>query len=328
MKGTRPLLSLGVDLDNLWSYMKIHGDPGWEALPSYLDTLAKIMLEVLRRQGLRATLFVVGQDAALEKNGAALGALAAAGHEIGNHSFRHEPWFHLYTRPEIDDEVARAEEAIEKATGRRPIGFRGPGYSLSPDTLRVLVARGYQYDCSTLPTFLGPLARAYYFWKSRGMPDAERDKRRKLFGSLRDGLQPIRPYTWSVDDHRLVEIPVTTMPIVRVPFHMSYLLYLMRFSRLAAKAHLKTALHLCRLSGVTPSFLLHPLDFLGCDQVKELAFFPGMDLSTDAKVEFVEEVLKSLTASYDVVTLEEHARAIGAAPTSVVRRMREERALG
>ena len=328
MSRARPLLSLGVDLDNLWSYMKIHGDPGWEALPSYLDTLAKIMLEVLRRQGLRATLFVVGQDAALEKNAAALGALSAAGHEIGNHSFRHEPWFHLYTRPEIEDEVARAEEAIEKATGRRPIGFRGPGYSLSPDTLRVLVSRGYQYDCSTLPTFLGPFARAYYFWKSRGMPDDEREKRRKLFGSFRDGLQPIRPYTWSVDDHRLVEIPVTTMPVVRVPFHMSYLLYLMRFSRSAAMLHLKTALTLCRLSGVTPSFLLHPLDFLGCDQVKELAFFPGMDLTTAAKVEFVEDVLRRLTATHDVVTLEEHARAVGAAPGAVVRRMRQERALG
>jgi peptidoglycan/xylan/chitin deacetylase (PgdA/CDA1 family) len=328
VKGARPLLSLGVDLDNLWSYMKIHGDPGWEALPSYFDTLAKIMLEVLRRQGLRATLFVVGQDAALPKNTAALAALAAAGHEIGNHSFRHEPWFHLYARAEIEDEIARAEEAIEKATGRRPVGFRGPGYSLSPDTLRVLVGRGYLYDCSTLPTFLGPLARAYYFWKSRGMGETERDKRRKLFGSFRDGLQPIRPYTWSVDDRRLVEIPVTTMPIARVPFHMSYLLYLMRFSRLAAKAHLAAALALCRAGGVTPSFLLHPLDFLGCDQVRELAFFPGMDLSTSAKVEFVEEVLKALTTSYDVVPLEEHARAVVAAPSPVVRRMREEGALG
>ena len=31
------------------------------------------------------------------KNRAALRAIAAAGHEIGNHSFRHEPWLHLYT---------------------------------------------------------------------------------------------------------------------------------------------------------------------------------------------------------------------------------------
>jgi hypothetical protein len=316
-------MSLGIDLDNLWSYMKIHGDPGWEALPSYLDTLAKIMLEVLRRRGLRATVFVVGQDAALEKNAAALGAIAAAGHEVGNHSFRHEPWFHLYSRPEIEEELQRAEEAIERVTGRRTVGFRGPGYSLSPDTLRVLVARGYRYDCSTLPTYLGPLARAYYFWKSRGMGRSERDKRRKLFGTFRDGFQPIRPYTWAVDGSRLVELPVTTMPILRVPFHMSYLLYLMRISPTAARMHLGTSLALCRAGGVSPSFLMHPLDFLGCDHVKELAFFPGMDLSTAAKVEFVEQALESITAAFDVVTLEEHARAIDAAPAAAVRRMRE-----
>ena len=33
----KPLASLSLDLDNKWSYMKTHGDAGWEALPSYLD---------------------------------------------------------------------------------------------------------------------------------------------------------------------------------------------------------------------------------------------------------------------------------------------------
>ena len=32
----KPLASLSLDLDNQWSYMKTHGDPGWESLPSYL----------------------------------------------------------------------------------------------------------------------------------------------------------------------------------------------------------------------------------------------------------------------------------------------------
>jgi peptidoglycan-N-acetylglucosamine deacetylase len=324
----KPLLSLGIDLDNLWSYMKIHGDRGWEGHPSYLDALAPLLIETLKRHGLTASIFVVGQDAALDRNGGALRALAEAGHEIGNHSYHHEPWLHLYSRPEIEDELKRAEEAIERATGRRTRGFRGPGYSLSGDTLRVLVDRGYLYDCSTLPTFLGPLARAYYFWKSRGMPEEERAKRRKLFGSLRDGLQPIRPYTWSVDGRPLVEIPVTTMPIVRVPFHMSYLLYLSEYSRLAARAHLGTALALCRMGGVTPSFLLHPLDFLGCDKVRELAFFPGMDMHTAAKVERLDAALESVQRSFEVVTLERHARAVAEGPARAPRRFEEERAGG
>jgi len=324
----RPLLSLGLDLDNLWSYMKIHGDRGWETHPSYLEPLAPLIIDTLRRHGIRATIFVVGQDAALEKNAAALRALADAGHEIGNHSFHHEPWLHLYSRPQIEDELRRAEEAIEGATGRRAIGFRGPGYSFSPDVLRVLVDRGYFYDCSTLPTFLGPLARAYYFWKSRGMPAEERAKRKNLFGSLKDGLQPIKPYTWSVDGRPLVEIPVTTMPIVRVPFHMSYLLYLSEYSRLAARAHLRLALSLCRLGRVTPSFLLHPLDFLGGDKVRELAFFPGMDLPTAAKIDFLDAGLERLKASFEVVTLEQHAKAVAALPAKAPRRFQEERAGG
>jgi hypothetical protein len=28
----KPLASISLDLDSLWSYMKTHGDPGWESL--------------------------------------------------------------------------------------------------------------------------------------------------------------------------------------------------------------------------------------------------------------------------------------------------------
>ncbi|HEV3028976.1 MAG TPA: polysaccharide deacetylase family protein [Planctomycetota bacterium] len=321
---SRPLLSLGLDLDNLWAYQKIHGDSGWESYPSYLDTLVPILLEVAREHNLRMTVFIVGQDAALERNASVLLALAAAGHEIGNHSFRHEPWFHLYSKSEIESEIRRAEESIEKATGRRPIGFRGPGFSLSPETLRVLIDRGYRYDCSTLPTFLGPLARTYYFWKSRGMSDAEREKRSRLYGTWSDGLQPLHAYSWSVAGRRLLELPVTTMPGPRLPFHLSYLLFLRRYSRAAAWAYFRTSLALCRMNGIAPSYLLHPLDILGGDRVPELAFFPGMDLPTGAKIEFLHEILHHLSSTYRVVTLEEHARLAEAQPQLGVRRVTEE----
>lgn len=328
MNPTRPLLSLGLDLDNLWAYMKIHGDAGWDRYPTYLDVLSPLIVDVMKQHRLRLTVFIVGQDAALEKNGPALSGLSEAGHEIGNHSFRHEPWFHLYSKAEIETEIRTAEEAIEKATGRRPVGFRGPGFSLSPDTLRVLVQRGYRYDCSTLPTFLGPLARAYYFWNSRDMSAEDREKRSKLYGTLRDGLQPIRPYTWSVDGRSLVELPVTTMPGLRVPFHLSYVLYLRRFSRALAWTYFRTSLALCRMTGISPSYLLHPLDLLGGDRVKELAFFPGMDLPTGLKIDFLHEVLEALRSSFHVVTLEEHARNVEARRVTSVRRVREELALG
>src|SRR3954468_18510468 len=126
------IASLSLDLDNKWSYLKTHGDRGWEEFPSYLDGVVPRFLDLLADLGLRITVFVVGQDAALEKNRAALASIAAAGHEIGNHSFHHEPWLHLYSPGEIEYEIRSAEEAIAEATGVVPSGFRGPGYSLSP----------------------------------------------------------------------------------------------------------------------------------------------------------------------------------------------------
>ena len=161
-------------------------------------------------------------------------------------------------------------------TGKRPVGFRGPGYSLSPTVLDVLAERGYEYDCSTLPTYIAPLARAYYFFKSPEMTDEERKKRKKLFGKFSDGFQSLKPHVLDIGGTTLVEIPVTTMPIVKTPIHASYLIYLSTFSPLAAKLYWRTALMLCRATGVQPSLLLHPLDFLSGDDVPELKFFPGM----------------------------------------------------
>jgi hypothetical protein len=305
----KPVCSLSLDLDNQWSYMKTHGDPGWEALPSYLDVVVPRALDVLGQWGWTITVFVVGQDAALERNQKALGALAAAGHEMGNHSFHHEPWLHLYSEPEIEQEIARAEEAVEAATGRKPRGFRGPGYSLSGSTLRVLARRGYVYDASTLPTFLGPLARAYYFLTS-DLKAEEKAQRKALFGGLRDGLRPVRPYRWQLENGQLLEIPVTTMPLLKLPFHFSYLLYISTFSIALAVLYFKAALWMCRITGTEPSLLLHPLDFVGRTDVPELAFFPAMKLDTTRKLELLNRVLRNLEARYTVTSLGEQARRL------------------
>jgi hypothetical protein len=307
----KPLASLSLDLDNLWSYMKTHGDRGWESFPSYLDLVVPRVLEFLEKRGLKITFFVVGQDAALEVNQAAIRSLADAGHEIGNHSFNHEPWLHLYSEQQIESELSRTEEQLERVTGQKTIGFRGPGYSLSLSVLRVLTRRGYQYDASTLPTFLGPLARAYYFMTTKLSPE-EKANRKLLFGQLRDGLRPLRPYRWSIDgvNDGLIEIPVTTMPIFRIPFHVSYILYLYRFSPVVAHIYFRLAMILCRLTRTHPSLLLHPLDFLGGDDVKELSFFPAMNLRGEEKVKLVSDILGIYSDYFTVVPMGEHARAI------------------
>jgi peptidoglycan/xylan/chitin deacetylase (PgdA/CDA1 family) len=312
------IASLSLDLDNKWSYLKTHGDPGWESFPSYLDVVVPRFLSVLNDLQLRITVFVVGQDAALEKNRPALASISAAGHEIGNHSFAHEPWLHRYSAAELDSDLSTAEDALEDATGVRPTGFRGPGYSLSPAVLANLANRGYQFDASTLPTFLGPLARAFYFFTAH-LSRKEREERQKLFGNWREGLRPVRPYWWNLSDEqanslpgagRLLEIPVTTMPVLRVPIHVSYLLFLAQFSRAVAWAYWRTAMFLCRLTGVGPSLLLHPLDFLGGDDEPDLAFFPAMRMEGAEKVAFVSGILRDFSRRFDVVPMGAHAAAL------------------
>jgi len=307
----KPLASLSLDLDNLWSYMKTHGDAGWESFPSYLDIAIPRILEFLEKRDLKITFFIVGQDAALQKNDNAIRAIAEAGHEVGNHSFNHEPWLHLYTEQQIESELSQTEEHIERVTGQRPIGFRGPGYSLSLSVLRVLTRRGYKYDASTLPTFLGPLARAYYFMTTKVSPE-EKKNRKLLFGQLQDGLRPLRPYRWQVDglSERLIEIPVTTMPFFRIPFHVSYILYIYRFSPILARIYFRLAMMLCQLTHTCPSLLLHPLDFLGGDDVKELSFFPAMNLGGVEKVKLVSDILSIYSEYFKIVPMREHARTL------------------
>lgn len=305
----KPIASLSLDLDNQWSYMKIHGDSGWELLPSYLDTMVPRALDFLQKRDLTITFFIVGQDAALEKNQAAIRAIAEAGHEIGNHSFHHESWLHLYSPEEIEQEIAIAETHIQKVTGQRPIGFRGPGYSFSPAVLQVLMNRGYQYDASTFPTYLGPIARAYYFMTSK-LSQEEREKRKALFGGFKDGLQPLKPYQWRMGESTLTEIPVTTMPIIKIPIHFSYILYLSVFSPAIALLYFRVALWMCKLTKTQPSLLLHPLDFLGQEDVPELAFFPGMSLPAYKKLKILGQAVDMLNQQFTVLPMREHAQLV------------------
>jgi hypothetical protein len=311
---SKPTASLSLDVDNLWSYLKVRGDESWRERPTYLPTFVPHVLEVLDRLGIRITFFLVGADATDDRNKPHLRALTAGGHEVGNHSFEHEPWLHTYTPEAVRKELGDADAAIHAATGQRPIGFRGPGFSWSTDVLSAVAEQGYAFDASTFPTFLGPLARTYYFWTAK-LSREEREERKALFGSFSEGFRPLRPYRWSLPGGReLLEIPVTTMPMFKVPFHVSYLLYLARFSVGLMSTYLATALAMCKATRTEPSILLHPLDVLGGDQVPQLRFFPGMDLPAEEKTRLFIKIMEQLARGFELVPMGEHARRLAQRP--------------
>jgi peptidoglycan-N-acetylglucosamine deacetylase len=316
---TRPMVaSVSIDLDDKWSYLKTHGDASWQTMPSFLDVVIPRMLSFLDVADVNATFFVVGRDASHAEKQDLLRAIPARGHEVGNHSYNHEPWLCRYGVDQTREEIGRAHEAIQQATGQCPIGFRGPGYSLSAATLRTLRDLGYRYDASTLPTWIGPVARAAYV-RAADLTPEERRERGALFGTLRDGLRPLRPYRWGLEGGELIEIPVTTMPLSRLPIHFTYLLYLSAISPALARKYLRLALMLCELRGIGPSMLLHPLEFLDPQDVvcRNLGFLPGTATPYGAKRELLFETLDLIGGRFAVRPMVDHVDAVESGTLSI-----------
>jgi hypothetical protein len=303
----KPLASISLDLDNQWSYMKTYGEAGWEKYPSYFEVFIPHILGLLEELNLKITFFIVGKDAALEKNWDLLRLISSQGHEVGNHSFNHEPWLNLYTKDAIEKEVLETAELIYQVTGENPVGFRGPGFSWSKDLFEVLANNKYVYDSSTLPTYLGPLARAYYF-RNPNLSQKDKDRRKDILGGFSQGFRPLKPYFWNTaTGNHLLEIPVTTIPIIKTPFHLSYLLVLNRVSFVIMLFYLKVAITMCRLSAIEPNFIIHPTDLIDSTQVPEMRFFPGMELLNDQKTTVFKKVIKALSKHLNLVNISTRA---------------------
>jgi hypothetical protein len=243
----------------------------------------------------------------LRANKAAMELLGASRHEMGNHSYEHEPWITGRTTAEIAAEIGLAQDAIAGATGRRPSGFRSPGYATAPNVIEALGSLGFLYDASSLPTCIGPLARAYYFATAK-LTAEEREQRKALFGSVRDAFRPLKPYMVATASGTLLELPVTTFPGLRLPIHFSYVLYLAERSEFAAMSYFRLAMRACLAGGVQPSLLLHPLDFLVADDMPSLAFFPAMHMARERKRRVLDAALKEFAAQFEIVGTGEHAR--------------------
>lgn len=310
MSAAAPLASLSLDLDDRWVYLRTRGAAGWEGAPSYLDAVANRLLDALGQAGPRITCFAVGRDAADPGHRGALAVLAAAGHEIGNHAYSHDALGALAGRAALESEIARAEEAIGAATGRRPLGFRGPGYVLCAAAVETLVARGYAYDATVWPTYLGAVANRVFM---RAHPDRD-GPARELFGGVDRARLPNRPFRWSTPAGDLVEIPVTALPLVRFPLQVSLLVALRSAAPALGRHYLRRALALCRRCRVEPSLILPPPDLLGAEDAPDLAFFPGMRRDAAWKRAAVRELLAETVRHFTVVTLREHAEAVAARP--------------
>jgi len=172
------LNALTIDLED-WPQSVL--DPKGPITDHVLDNLDRL-LPILHRHNTRATFFALGK--VCEKFPQLLPRIAAAGHEIASHGYGHE-LLHLLTPDRFRDDLSRSIDLIDSQTGRRPIGYRAPAFSIIDSTRwagPILADAGIRYSSSVFP-FAG---RRY------GIPDA-----------------PRFPHRWSTC--HLTEFPLSTV---------------------------------------------------------------------------------------------------------------------
>ncbi|MGW6641680.1 polysaccharide deacetylase family protein [Streptomyces iakyrus] len=95
------------------------------------------LLDALGRNGLRATMFNQGQNAAARP--ALVRAQVAAGMWVANHSYTH-PHLTRLNQVQIDSEISRTQQAVTSAGGGTPKLFRPP-YGETNATVKSAAAR-------------------------------------------------------------------------------------------------------------------------------------------------------------------------------------------
>ena len=225
------LASVSVDLDPLRCYSQIHGQspPEGPLADVILRRGLPRLLALFDRFGIKATLFVVGEDLTLSPAGRELLVqAAAAGHELGNHSHTHPYNLARLPRADLEREIGDCHAALRSLhpQGRPPLGFRAPGYELSEELFDVLEAHGYRYDTSIWP------CPPYYLAKLgvMGLMALRGERSGSIVGRPQAQLGPTQPYRpdprrpWQRGQAGLVELPVAVTPVLRLPAIGTFLL--------------------------------------------------------------------------------------------------------
>jgi len=219
------LAAVSVDLDEIDCYAAIHGLTDRALLSErarravYLDALPRLRA-LFAKLEVPVTFFAIGRDLVHADNRAALRRLTDEGHEIANHTLNH---FYDLTRRPLEEqraEVKGGADAIEAATGQRPVGFRSPGYTITDELFEVLEGESVKYDASVFacPSYYAAKAVAMAGIALRGRQS------RSVMDHPRVLRAPADPYRVGHPFHRrgqgLLELPVgvTSTLTARLPY--------------------------------------------------------------------------------------------------------------
>jgi len=306
--------AISSDVDTLESIYKGFGcrRPGGYTYAEFrmgLENFSKF----LEPYGIKATLFMVGNDFLQPQNAPYIQNIAAEGHEIGNHTMTHAQGFRLLSSEQKEAEIAGMEEICQKVIGQRPVGFRSPGWNISDDALSILKKRGYLYDSSVFPTILMPLLKFLHWRAMRNRQGGERT----TMGHWQYMLAPSAPYHTSQHSlarpgqNGMIEFPITVTPVIRLPFFATFLLA-------TGLGLFKRSFQILKMWQRPLQFQFHLSDFVDYDhpeladqvpQPEDGVYVPqALRMSLSQKRDIFHRAIEMIVQEYHFVTLAEWAR--------------------
>lgn len=162
-----PLNALTVDVEDYFqveAFTDVVRRSDWSQWESRVVRNTQTLLALFAEHHVRGTFFILGYVA--EKHPELVREIAAAGHEIGCHSYYHQ-LVYTQTPEEFRQDLRQAKQRLEDLTGTAIVGYRAPSYSITAQSLwalDILIEEGFAYDSSIFP-----VRHDRY-----GMPHAER----------------------------------------------------------------------------------------------------------------------------------------------------------
>jgi polysaccharide deacetylase family protein (PEP-CTERM system associated) len=148
----RHILTVAVeDYFHVGAFNRLIQQGEWYRFESRLDRSVRLTLDLLDECRTRATFFTLGWVA--ESLPEVVRLIADRGHDVASKGFYHRSIREMAPE-EFREDLARAREAIERASGRRVLGYRvADRWFEIRDlwALEVLAQEGYAYDSSVAP---------------------------------------------------------------------------------------------------------------------------------------------------------------------------------
>jgi polysaccharide deacetylase family protein (PEP-CTERM system associated) len=139
----------------------------WDRRGPAFERQMKALFDLLEELGATATYFLLGMT--VERYPEIAKEIADRGYEIASHGYAHTRVY-LQTEAEFRADLERSIDTIGRATGKRPLGYRAPEFSINRDTpwaYEVLADLGFRYDSSQhenwrIPNRIEPIPAAPY----------------------------------------------------------------------------------------------------------------------------------------------------------------------